>query len=138
MGTRAGRRCGRCLGFDSVVDEPARGVTLRLRHAAELGYRASWSDGSESSSAEESAALAEAVVALQRAAHEESDCAREPDGRLQVAMEAVAQAQRGAIATAPATATATRNGSATANATGTADRNPWRYGDRGGDCDCDP
>jgi hypothetical protein len=108
------------LGIDLVVDEPAPGVTVRLRHAAELGYRASWSDGSESSSAEESAALAEAVVALQRAAHEESDCARELDGRLQVAMDAVVQAQRAATGAGAALATATATASRSANATATA------------------
>ncbi len=79
-------------------------MTVRLRHATELGYRATWSDGgSESSSAEESAALQQALADQERAAAEEAERERDLDRRLQSAMETVARARLTATETAATT-----------------------------------
>ncbi len=100
-GARRGAAVSAALGIDLLVDEPAAGVTVWLRHADELGYRATWSDGSESSSADESAALRRALEEIEAALREEGERGRALDEKLRVAMERVAQAQAAVTATPP-------------------------------------
>ena len=100
-GAGRGAAVDKMLGIDLLVDEPAPGVTVWLRHAAELGYRASWADGSESSSPDEAAALRRALDELDAALRADELRADGLDGKLKTAMEAVAHAQEAATATPP-------------------------------------
>ena len=81
-GDRRGAAVSALLGIDLLVDEPAAGVSVWLRHAAELAYAATWADGSERSSADEGAALARAVEDLELAARDEAEIAREVEAGL--------------------------------------------------------
>ncbi|HEY2748661.1 MAG TPA: hypothetical protein VGL86_28775 [Polyangia bacterium] len=102
-GARRGAALSAALGIDLLVDEPAPGVTVWLRNAAELGYRASWADGSESSSADESAALRRALEQIEAAARAEAERAGGLDEALRAAMAAVAQTEA-VVTTTPPTA----------------------------------